>query len=384
VGLATVVDLALWAEDPQLRGGGGLPHVMIPVAIVLVHSTLLVRHRYPRSVLAAELAFALVSCLAVPQLQPVAGLLVAWYAVASRRPPRESALWLIPFAVVFGAHGSSTAASRIGDTDPTFVFAFIFLVWLLIATAVWVVGRRQYASARRAWRLRELQAAEAEEAVRAERLRLARELHDIVSHGVTGMMLQAAGAQALARPVDERLQNALTVIEATGVQALSELHRMLGLLRAADPGSEVTERGPTVADISTLVRLAEDAGRDVRLVQVGTPGPLDPSVATAAYRAVQEALTNSSKYAGSSAEVVVELDWRADVLDVTVTDRSGGPPGACRDALSSGHGLPGLTERITLVGGALSSGPTREGFALTARLPRPGTPPAAVVLDAVS
>ena len=91
---------------------------------------------------------------------------------------------------------------------------------------------------------------------------------------------------------------------------------MLGLLHAADPqtGSESAEPGPTVADITTLVRLAEDAGRDVRLVQVGTPGPLDPSVATAAYRAVQEALTNSSKYAGPSAEVVVELDWRADEL----------------------------------------------------------------------
>ena len=102
------------------------------------------------------------------------------------------------------------------------------------------------------------------------------------------------------------------MIEATGVQAMSELHRMLGLLHAADPDIDpcAAAPGPTVADITTLVRLAEDAGRPVRLVQNGTPEALDPSVETAAYRVVQEALTNSAKYAGSAAEVTVELSWR--------------------------------------------------------------------------
>ena len=142
---------------------------------------------------------------------------------------------------------------------------------MLIGLAVWAVGRLSYSAAERAWRLRELEAAEAAEAVRAERLRLARELHDIVSHAVTGMMMQAAGAQALLRPTDERLRTSLAVIEATGVGAMGELHRMLGLLDAADPdlvpGSVAP--GPTVADIPTLLKLAAEAGRNLRLVQEG-------------------------------------------------------------------------------------------------------------------
>ena len=384
IGLVSLVDLTIWAEVQSLRGGGHLPYAIIPVATILVHTTLLLRHRHPRAVLALEGAFALGGSLAVPQFQPIAGLLLALYAVAGRRPPRESARWLVALPVVFGVHSVNTAAASPGHARPAFAITFSF--WLLIATAIWAVGRRHYTSARRAWRVRELHAAEAAEAVRAERLRLARELHDIVSHGVTGMMLQAAGAQALARPTDERLRAALTVIEATGIQALSELHRMLGLLHAADPqtASESAAPGPTVDDITTLVRLAEDAGRDVRLVRVGPPGPLDPSVATAAYRVVQEALTNSSKYAGPAAEVVVELHWRPHALVVTVTDRSGGPPPAGPATRSSGRGLPGLTERITLIGGTLTSGPTADGFALTASLPRPATRPALVALDAAS
>ena len=184
--------------------------------------------------------------------------MLALHAVASRRPPRESALWLAGLALPFGVHSYNTSVVSTGDARSD--FAVLFLLWLLIGLAVWAVGRLAYSAARRAWRLRELQAAEAAEAVRAERLQLARELHDIVSHAVTGMMLQAAGAQALLRPTDERLRTSLAVIEATGVQAMSELHRMLGLLHAADPDLDPgpATPGPTVADIATLVRLAEE------------------------------------------------------------------------------------------------------------------------------
>ena len=233
VALALVVDLTIWNEDRQLRGGGDLPYVVIPVVTVVVYSTLLVRRRYPRSVLALLWAFALVSSLLVPQFQPVAGLLLALHAVASCRPPRESALWLASLAFPFGVQSYNTSVVSTGDQERN--FAIVFLLWSLIGLAVWAVGRLSYSAARRAWRLRELETAQAAEAVRAERLQLARELHDIVSHAVTGMMLQAAGAQALLRPTDERLRTSLAVIEATGVEAMSELHRMLGLLHAADP-----------------------------------------------------------------------------------------------------------------------------------------------------
>ena len=375
VGLVIGVDLSIWTEDRQLRGGGDVPYALIPVLTILVHAALLLRGRYPRSVLALEWTFCLLSSLTIPLFQPAAGALLALHAVASRRPPRESALWLAGLALPFGVQSYNTSVVSTGNAKSD--FAGLFLLWLLIGLAVWAVGRLAYTAGRRAWRAHELQAAEAAEAVRAERLRLARELHDIVSHAVTGMTLQAAGAQALLHPTDLRLRTSLAVIEATGVQAMSELHRMLGLLHAADPDIDpgAAALGPTVADIATLVRLAEDAGRPVRLVQNGTPEALDPSVETAAYRVVQEALTNSAKYAGPAAEVTVELSWRPDQLEVRVTDWSREPiPGRAATA-SSGRGLPGLTERVTLIGGTLTSGPTPDGFALAARLPRPRAAP---------
>lgn len=207
----------------------------------------------------------------------------------------------------------------------------------------------------------------------AERARLARELHDIVSHAVTGMTLQAAGAQALLAPTDQRVRQALTTIEAAGVQAMSELHRMLGLLQHTEPNdAPAGTTGPRLRDVAELVALADAAGRSVQLVEEGHPGALDPSVETAAYRVVQEGLTNSAKHAGPSADVTVRLRWSAEQLEVEVRDRLRGPPLTAqqRSTLSSGSGLRGLTERVVLVGGSLSAAPVEDGYRLLARLPR--------------
>lgn len=210
----------------------------------------------------------------------------------------------------------------------------------------------------------------------ADRLRLAHELHDTVSHAVTGMMLQAAGSQALLQPTDERLRHALSVIESTGIQAMSELHRLLGLLDPAGPDSvsAAEQSAPTLADIVKLVGMAQAAGRDVRMLEDGTAGRLDPSVQVAAYRVVQESLTNSSKHAGPDSAVTVALHWSEDQLEVRVKDQRRGPAlDADREAaLSSGRGLRGLSERIALIGGTLVSGPIPNGFEVVARLPRPG------------
>ncbi|MET1005608.1 MAG: histidine kinase [Propionibacteriaceae bacterium] len=377
VALAVGVDLVTWDGDQRLRDGGMLPLWVIPVLTILAYSTLLLRWRHPRRVLIVQWCFSIAGSLAVPEFQPVAGLMIALHAVASRRPLVESALWLALILVPLGVHSYNTAAKGIGDRARD--WGLLLLIWAMISITVWAIGRVSYASARRAWRLRELQAAEAAEAVAAERLRLARELHDIVSHAVTGMTLQAAGAQALLRPVDEGLRGSLAAIESMGVQAMSELHRMLGLLHSAGPDAAPgsAEPGPTLADIAQLVALAKDAGRDIHLEQVGTPVVLDPSVETAAYRVVQEGLTNSAKHAGSASAVTVRLHWADGKLEVGVTD-SGGGAGLSperRAQLSSGNGLRGLTERVILIGGTLTSGPTDDGFALTAWLPGPWTAP---------
>ena len=370
VALAVLVDLLTWSGDRELRGGAVLQWWVLPCATVAVHATLLLRWRHLVAAHLVQWTFAMISLL-VPDYQPFAGLLIALHAAASRLPARQSELVLASLAVPFAVHSYNTSDQARSVAD----FVAIASLWMLLSLAVWGVGRLSYHSARRAWRLRELQEAAAAEAITAERMRLARELHDIVSHAVTGMMLQAAGAQALLQPTDERVRASLSVIEQTGVQAMAELHRMLGLLHSVDPDAapRSNEPGPALADIATMVALAQAAGQQVRLVEEGSRGALDPSVATAAYRIVQESLTNSSKHAGSASTVVIRLTWTGQHLEVVVTtfDRGGHMKPDRAAILSSGHGLEGLRERVNLIGGTMTSGPTADGFQVAARLPRP-------------
>ena len=149
VALAVVVDLVIWQGDRRLRDGGLLPLAVVPVVVVVVHATLLVRWHRPRSVFAVQWALALLSSLVVPDFQPFAGLLVALHAVASRLPPRESALWLASVLVPFGAQSSSTAAAAEGPASGSFVL--VLLLWALVSLAVWSAGRIAWASAQRAW-----------------------------------------------------------------------------------------------------------------------------------------------------------------------------------------------------------------------------------------
>lgn len=370
VALAVFVDLLTWSGDRELRGGAVLQWWVLPSATVVVHATLLLRWRHLLAAYVVQWTFALTS-LIVPDCQPFAGLLVALHAVSSRLPARQSGPILATLTFPFAVHSYNTSNHARNTAD----FVAIATLWMLLGIAVWGVGRLSYQSARRAWRLRELQEAAAADAITAERMRLAHELHDIISHAVTGMLLQAAGAQALLQHRDERVRASLSVIEQTGIQAMAELHRMLGLLHSVDPDASLgfREPGPAVADIGTMVALAEAAGQQVRLVEAGTPGAVDPSVATAAYRIVQESLTNCSKHAGNASAVLIRLRWTRQHLEVVVTtfDRGAHLEFDQAAILSSGHGLEGLRERVTLIGGTLTSGPTSDGFEVAAMLPRP-------------
>jgi signal transduction histidine kinase len=372
IGLAVVMDLTTWAGEREVLGGPMVPLLVIPIVTIAVYSTLLLRWRHPVGVFGGQLAFALIT-LVVPEFQPFAGLLLALHAMAARRPARWSLAALASTLVPFGIHSEATT-KPIPDGSVT-AFLQVLVLWMLLATAAWGVGRLSYVGAQRAWRLRELQAAAASAAVQAERMHLARELHDIVAHTVTIMMIQAAGAKAVLEPGHEKVRNALEVIENSGVQAMSELHRLLNLLRMTEPdqASSTIDVQPTVADIEHLVTAAVQAGRDVSLTEEGVPGPLDPSVEAAAYRVVQESLTNALKHGGPSASVMVRLRWSELILELEVTDqvREPNPIMDRAAALSSGHGLRGLRERVTMVGGSLDFGPEQDGFAVRARLPRP-------------
>jgi signal transduction histidine kinase len=202
-------------------------------------------------------------------------------------------------------------------------------------------------------------------AIAEERARIARELHDVVAHSVSVMTVQAGAASHTLDPAETELHEALESIETAGRQALMELRRLLGILRQSDEAPSLTPV-PGLAQLDTLVQQVRDAGLAVSLRIEGRIVPLAPGVDLAAYRIVQEALTNSLKHGGpATAEVVVTYgrhQLELEVLDDGHLGDSGGN--------GTGHGLVGMRERVTLYGGVLEAGPRQQGgFAVHAWLP---------------
>lgn len=243
---------------------------------------------------------------------------------------------------------------------------------VIFATA-WTIGdsvrsRLAYlaeveARAERAERDRELAA---ERAVEAERSRIARELHDVVAHSVSVMVVQASAGRRVLDRDPALTAESLAVIERTGRNALEELRRLLGVLREEDD-HPTTEPQPTAADIATLVDECRDAGLDVELRVEGECPELSAGIGLTVYRVVQEALTNAVKHAGPAhVEVVLRF---GDAVRIDVLDDGRGPVGR-RDLPSAGHGLIGMRERVDLFGGELSVGPRPGGgFRVQATIP---------------
>jgi signal transduction histidine kinase len=204
---------------------------------------------------------------------------------------------------------------------------------------------------------------EAAAAVAEERRRIARDMHDVVAHSLSVMVVQAGGARRILDRDPDRAAQAAQQIEAAGRAALAELRRVLGVLEAAGaPAARAPQ--PSLRDVETLVREARAAGLAVSLRVSGTPRPLAPDLELTAYRVVQEALTNARKHAGA-ARTQVTVRWEEEWLEVAVVDAGGAGPGG-----GTGHGLVGMRERVALSGGELSAGPRPGGgFAVRARLP---------------
>jgi signal transduction histidine kinase len=201
----------------------------------------------------------------------------------------------------------------------------------------------------------------------AERARIARELHDVVTHSVSVMVLQTGAARQIMRHDERRSRALLESVEASGRSALEELRRLLGLLSDQNVDTPLSPQ-PGVTDIPALIEHVSEAGVAVELSVEGQPRVISDGVALAAYRIVQEALTNVLKHArGASSRVV--LRWSDGVLELEIVDH--GPPqnGANRDA-SAGRGLAGMRERAAMYGGTLEAdpGPDR-GYLVRARLP---------------
>jgi len=215
----------------------------------------------------------------------------------------------------------------------------------------------------------------AEEAVALERGRLARELHDVVGHALNVVVLQAGAAQRVFDKRPDTVREALGAIEVTGRQALTDIERLLGILRAESGDREDLGALPGMADVPALVAQVREAGVAVELDSACRDVTLSSSLDRSCYRIVQEALTNTLKHAGRGARATVRLRCADGWFDIECADDGGGRPaaGQFNRRLSGGRGLLGMRERVALFGGELEVGPLpTSGFRVRARLPLEG------------
>ncbi|MFJ3644089.1 sensor histidine kinase [Streptomyces sp. NPDC090108] len=245
----------------------------------------------------------------------------------------------------------------------------------------WVLGdsmrvRRAYFAEleERAARLEKEREAQSKVAVAAERARIARELHDVVAHNVSVMVVQADGAAYVLDAAPDQAKKALETISSTGRQALAEMRRLLGVLRTGEhqeSGEYVPQ--PDVEQIDDLVEQCRASGLPVDFKVEGTARPLPSGVELTAYRIVQEALTNTRKHGGPNAGASVRLVYFDDGLGLLVEDDGKGAPHELYEeggADGRGHGLIGMRERVGMVGGTLDAGPRPGGgFRISALLP---------------
>jgi signal transduction histidine kinase len=335
--------------------------IAIGVGIVL---PLLMRRTHPFLALAIVLALAVISPVDVPPL-PVAVLLWTIGATRSWEATIASGAAVVGVGAIYWAAGG-----------PSFDLGSLVGLALLCAVAsiigLYVGTKRAGVDAlrERAERLDRERVLLAERAVAEERVRIAQELHDVVAHNVSLIVVQAQALGATAG--DDRVRTATDGIADLGREAMAEMHRTLKLLRASD---QAAERGPQpgLEDLGALLERSQAAGLDVALEVEGRPRPLTQSVDLSAFRIVQEALTNVIKHAGR-ARTSVRLRWGAEALELTIVDLGdpAGPVGAVPGSgAAGGHGLIGMRERTALFGGTLTAGPRDglRGFEVRASLP---------------
>lgn len=365
----------LWVMEAEMSRGSRFAAVPIVLAL---GTTVALRRRVPEKMLLLAIAcgVAQMATSVKPNLADFAMLVIVYtVAVASSRRASRFALGVAisaaPLAALRWPH------SEQGWWEDVVSAVFVSIPFVL----AWVLGdsirtRRAYYAQleERAARLEKEREAQSKVAVAAERARIARELHDVVAHNVSVMVVQADGAAYVMDASPEQARQALETISGTGRQALAEMRRLLGVLRTGEPGEEndyVPQ--PDVEQIDELVEQVRGAGLPVDFKVVGSPRQLPSGVELTAYRIVQEALTNTRKHGGPDVGASVRLTYFDDGLGLLVEDDG---RGAQRElyqdggADGSGHGLIGMRERVGMVGGTLDAGPRPGGgFRISALLP---------------
>ena len=344
------------------------PSGWLLLAIALTTAPLAFRRRYPATAFGLIFAAVLVAHDHDTTITFAAVIFAAYSAVLYSR-----FRWAALLAVGTGA---VIATAAFPSTTPQVPARFTALLVLVptAAVAVGMRGWRQRAgdSAERLLRAEAEHEAQTRRAVEAERARIAGELHDVVTHNVSVMVVQAGAARSVLDSSPDEARAALLAVEASGRTAMSELRHLLGLL--APPGGDeaVLVPQPGAGRVPSLVERVRAAGLSVELTVTGTRD-LPPGVDLAAYRVVQEALTNVIKHAGTARAAVV-LEYRPDDLLITVTDDGRPGPGSPGSSGPNGRGLIGLRERIGLYGGELDAGPRPGGgWRVRARIPLEGS-----------
>ncbi|MCX4811882.1 sensor histidine kinase [Streptomyces sp. NBC_01239] len=336
------------------------------------------RRRWPEKMLVLAAATGLAQL--VLDVEPVAAdfaMLVIVYTVAA-----TGARWASRFALASGLCAATLAQIRWPQEHTSSAGLVAIAVFQTVPFALaWVLGdsmrtRRAYFAQleERAARLEKEREAQAKVAVAAERARIARELHDVVAHNVSVMVVQADGAAYVLDSAPDQAKKALETISSTGRQALAEMRRLLGVLRTGEhkeAGEYVPQ--PDVEQIDDLVEQCRTSGLPVDFKVEGTPRPLPSGVELTAYRIVQEALTNTRKHGGPNTGASVRLVYFDDGLGLLVEDDGKGAPHELYEeggADGQGHGLIGMRERVGMVGGTLDAGPRPGGgFRISALLP---------------
>ncbi len=351
--VALAAQVEVWTDPQQI------PRVLTAPAALLWTLPLLLRARFP--LVAPAVVFAILGLESflsgdiVTESQINGFALIAAFCVSgAHASPRRA---LVAGAIGYGA----LAAIVLNDVPPSDSAVGIFLM----SAAAWAVGRSIAERARRTSELerhaRHLEQAQ-QTAALTERARIASELHDVVAHSVSVMTIQAGAARLLLDDDPDKARQPLVAVEETGHQALAEMRRLLGVLRGTDDTALTPQ--PGMAQLDALVAQTRAAGLPVDVSSDGEARPLPPGIDLAAYRIVQEALTNVLKH-GGAARARVSVRYRADALELEVTNS-----GRVAQNGTGGHGLLGMRQRVALYGGELHAEPRAEGgFTVRARLP---------------
>ena len=356
-------------------------HGSLPVALTVTAvlcTVVALRRRMPEKMLLVAAAMGLAQ-LVLDQQAIIAdfAMLVIIYTVAA-----DGAAWASRVGLVAGLVAGTLAQMRWPEERTSVLGNIAIAVFKTVPFALaWVLGdslrtRRAYLAQleERAARLEKEREAQSKVAVAAERARIARELHDVVAHNVSVMVVQADGAAYVLDTAPDQAKKALETISGTGRQALAEMRRLLGVLRTGEhkeAGEYVPQ--PDVEQIDELVEQCRNSGLPVDFKVEGTPRPLPSGVELTAYRIVQEALTNTRKHGGPNAGASVRLVYFDDGLGLLVEDDGKGAPHELYEeggADGQGHGLIGMRERVGMVGGTLDAGPRPGGgFRISVLLP---------------